>query len=244
MKIWHGKQENFPDFESLEQEKFQSNPIEEAEAAREEFKAAHNGYNERLRDTLQRAYGIAYAFRKRPSLWHVFSRQPIFDQNAQKPNDKNHLKWVLIFIMGATEKRDRDRANKYARALRPYQERGVPTHKVARRVKKDGGIEALIKKAGKKKADPAASETNPPDDSYYDLGPSDEPDPDDLPKLVIEVECTPDQLARAMKIGRKGRTMLLRARGLGKTTREQYGKPVGWQRLKTVAINRRRDKKA
>jgi hypothetical protein len=95
-----------------------------------------------VRQFLQRAYGVAAQFRRRPRDFERFQVHSFWKQTGQKPKDPSTSKWVLLFLMRAATTHMRHRAGKYAVILDGLQQDQVETGAVAARIQELGGVGA------------------------------------------------------------------------------------------------------
>jgi hypothetical protein len=68
------------------------------------------------------------------------------ENSRQKPKVPNSSKWVLYFIMRATQSNDRARASKYAKILDALDREEVHVTEATNRIAKLGGVEAAYKR--------------------------------------------------------------------------------------------------
>jgi hypothetical protein len=118
------------------------NPLSEAERLRGEYAEMKESQNAAVRQFLQRIYGVAARFRRRPGDFERFQVHPFWKQTRQKPRDRSTSRWALLFIMQATTPHMRNRAGKYAVILDGLMQDQVEISAVASRIEELGGIGA------------------------------------------------------------------------------------------------------
>ncbi len=118
------------------------NPLSRAEHLRGEYAEMEDGHHAEVRQFLQRAYGVAVRFRRRPGDFERLKAHPFWERSRQKPRDPSTSKWVLDFIMQARTPNVRNRAGKYAAILDGLMQDEVEISAVASRIKELGGIDA------------------------------------------------------------------------------------------------------
>jgi len=92
-------------------------PMRLARTVAKEYAAMENGYHAKLREFLRRAYHSYQLFLQFPEGFEELKLDPFWENSRQKPKVLNGSKWVLYFLMRATQPNDRARASKYARIL-------------------------------------------------------------------------------------------------------------------------------
>ena len=117
-------------------------PLSEAERVCGEFAEMVEDYRAGVMQFLQRAYGVADQFRRRPRDFERFQVHSFWKQTRQKPKDPSTSKWVLLFLMRATTTHMRHRAGKYAVILDVLKQDQVEISAVAARIQKLGGVGA------------------------------------------------------------------------------------------------------
>jgi hypothetical protein len=118
------------------------NPLSRAEHLRGEYAQMEDGHDAEVRQFLQRTYGVAAQFRRRPGDFERLQAHPFWERLRQKPRDPATSKWVLYFIMRATTTNLRHLASKYAAILDGLMQDQVEISAVASRIKELGGIDA------------------------------------------------------------------------------------------------------
>jgi hypothetical protein len=118
------------------------NPLSRAEHLRGEYAEMEDGHDAEVRQFLQRTYGVAAQFRRRPGDFERLQAHPFWERLRQKPRDPATSKWVLYFIMRATTTNVRHLASKYAAILDGLMQDQVEISAVASRIKELGGIDA------------------------------------------------------------------------------------------------------
>jgi hypothetical protein len=121
-------------------------PMRFARTAADEYAAMENGYHAKLRDFLRRAYHSYELCLQTPEGFEELKRDPFWQNSRQKPKVLNSSKWVLYFIMRATQSNGRARASKYARILDGLDREEVHVTEAANRIAKLGGVEAAYKR--------------------------------------------------------------------------------------------------
>ena len=117
-------------------------PLSEAEGLRGEFAEMKERHNAEERQFLQRIYGVAARFRRRPGDFERFQVHPFWKQSGQKPKDPSTSKWLLYFIMQATTPNAGNLADKCAVILDGLMQDKVDDSAVAARIEELGGIGA------------------------------------------------------------------------------------------------------
>jgi hypothetical protein len=108
------------------------------------------GYHEQLYYLLGVAYAIADEFQRDYKSWQSFVKDPFWLHRKKRPRPKHQpkaLRLVIVYVFQATTKQLYDRAWKYATALEFYWKEGLRPEEVPGRIKADGGIEVLLKRA-------------------------------------------------------------------------------------------------
>ena len=169
------------------------------------------GYHRELYEVLSTAYAIAWHLERNRGEWREFIREDFFIIFKKKPTPQKTFLFVLYFVFDATTKPRQDRAWKYARALEYYHREGVPSAKVAEKLKLDGGVEAVCTKAIEEDPRRLKPEITTDDDDFFDVG---EPAEEDA-KFVLEVEMEDDEgeLVLGLAEGRKARITVERVPG-------------------------------
>ena len=114
-------------------------PLSEAEGLRGEFAEMKERHNAEERQFLQRIYGVAARFRRRPGDFERFQVHPFWKQSGQKPKDPSTSKWLLHFIMQATTPNAGNLADKCAVILDGLMQDKVDDSAVAARIEELGG---------------------------------------------------------------------------------------------------------
>jgi hypothetical protein len=117
-------------------------PLSEAERVRGEFAEMKERHNAEERQFLQRIYGVAARFRRRPGDFERFQVHPFWKETGQKPKDRSTSKWLLYFITQARTPNARDLADKKAVILDGLMQDQVEDSAVAARIEELGGIGA------------------------------------------------------------------------------------------------------
>ena len=117
-------------------------PLSEAEGLRGKYAEMKESQHAAVRQFLQRIYGVAARFRRRPGDFERFQVHPFWKQTGQKPKDPSTSKWVLYFITQARTPNARKRAGKYALILDGLMQDQVEISAVAARIEELGGIGA------------------------------------------------------------------------------------------------------
>jgi hypothetical protein len=118
------------------------NPLSEAERVRGEFAEMKERHNAEERQFLQRIYGVAAQFRRRPGDFERFQVHPFWKETGQKPKDPSTSKWLLYFIMQATTPNAGNLADKCAVILDGLMQDKVDDSAVAARIEELGGVGA------------------------------------------------------------------------------------------------------
>jgi hypothetical protein len=118
------------------------NALSEAERLRGEFAEMMDNYRADVRQFLQRAYGVAAQFRRRPGDFERFQVHPFWKETGQKPKDPSRSQWLLYFITQARTLNAHDLADKYAVILDSLMQDQVEISAVAARIKELGGLGA------------------------------------------------------------------------------------------------------
>jgi hypothetical protein len=117
-------------------------PLSEAERVCGEFAEMKERQHAEVRQFLQRIYGVAARFRRRPGDFERFQVHPFWKQSGQKPRDPSTSKWLLYFITQARTPNARDLADKKAVILDGLMQDQVEDSAVAARIEELGGIGA------------------------------------------------------------------------------------------------------
>ena len=117
-------------------------PLSEAERVRGEFAEMKERHNAEVRQFLQRIYGVAARFRRRPGDFERFQVHPFWKETQRKPKDPSTSKWLLYFIMQATTPNAGNLADKCAVILDGLMQDKVDDSAVAARIEELGGIGA------------------------------------------------------------------------------------------------------
>ena len=118
-------------------------PLSEAERVCGEFAEMVEDQHAAVRQFLQRAYGVADQFRRRPRDFERFQIHSFWKHTRrQRPKDPSTSKWVLNFLMQATTTNQRHLASKYAVILDGLQQDQVEISAVAARIQELGGLGA------------------------------------------------------------------------------------------------------
>jgi hypothetical protein len=143
------KQSKFitPDLALFHRQKLQfvagpDDPLREAERVCREFAEMVEEQHAAVSQFLQRAYGVAAQFRRRPRDFERFQVHSFWKQTGQTPKGPSTSKWVLLFLMQATTTPMRHRASKYAVILDGLNQDQVEIGAVAARIQKLGGVGA------------------------------------------------------------------------------------------------------
>ena len=120
----------------------ENNALSEAEGLRGAYAEMKESQHAALRQFLQRIYGVAAWFRRRPGDFERFQVHPFWKESGQKPKDPSTSKWVLYFISQARTPNARKRAGKYAVILDGLMQDQVEDSAVAARIEELGGIDA------------------------------------------------------------------------------------------------------
>ena len=132
-----------------------------------EYAAMQDEYHARLRHFLFRAYTAYEVFRAFPDTFVKLKKDSFWKKSQQKPKDLKTSRWVLYFIMRATESTDRARATKYAAILDGLSRDKMKPDAVAARIEEMGGIEAAYeamrarKRGGAKRSQIASRRKSP-----------------------------------------------------------------------------------
>ena len=122
-----------------------AHPMRFARTVAKEYTAMENGYHAKLHEFLRRAYHSYQLFLEFPEGFEELKRHPFWENSRQKPKVLNTSKWVLYFLMRATQSNHRARASKYAKILDELDREGVHVTKAAKRIAELGGVEATYK---------------------------------------------------------------------------------------------------
>jgi hypothetical protein len=95
-----------------------------------------------VRQFLQRIYGVAAQFRRRPGDFERFQVHPFWKETGQKPKDPSRSQWLLYFITQARTPNAHDLADKYAVILDGLMQDQVEDSAVAARIEELGGLGA------------------------------------------------------------------------------------------------------
>ena len=120
----------------------QDNALSEAERLRGEYAEMKESQHAAVRQFLQRIYGVAARFRRRPGDFERFQVHPFWKETGQKPRDPSTSKWLLYFITQARTPNARDLADKKAVILDGLMQDKVEDSAVAARIEELGGIGA------------------------------------------------------------------------------------------------------
>jgi hypothetical protein len=118
------------------------NPLSEAERLRGEYAEMKESQHAAVRQFLQRIYGVAARFRRRPGDFERFQVHPFWKETGQKPKDPSTSKWLLYFITQARTPNACDLADKKAVILDGLMQDKVEDSAVAARIEELGGIGA------------------------------------------------------------------------------------------------------
>jgi hypothetical protein len=118
------------------------NPLSEAERLRGEYAEMKESQHAAVRQFLQRIYGVAARFRRRPGDFERFQVHPFWKQSGEKPKDPSTSKWLLYFITQARTPNACDLADKKAVILDGLMQDKVEDSAVAARIEELGGIGA------------------------------------------------------------------------------------------------------
>jgi hypothetical protein len=118
------------------------NALSEAERLRGEYAEMKERQHAEVRQFLQRIYGVAARFRRRPGDFERFQVHPFWKQSGQKPKDPSTSKWLLYFITEARTPNACDLADKKAVILDGLMQDQVEDSAVAARIEELGGIGA------------------------------------------------------------------------------------------------------
>ena len=117
-------------------------PLSKAERLRGAYAEMKESQHAAVRQFLQRIYGVAARFRRRPGDFERFQVHPFWKETGQKPKDRSTSKWVLYFITQARTPNARKRAGKYAVILDGLMQDQVEDSAVAARIEELGGLGA------------------------------------------------------------------------------------------------------
>jgi hypothetical protein len=118
------------------------NPLSEAERLCGEYAEMKESQHAEVRQFLQRIYGVAARFRRRPGDFERFQVHPFWKETPQKPKDPSTSKWLLYFITQARTPNACDLADKKAVILDGLMQDKVEDSAVAARIEELGGIGA------------------------------------------------------------------------------------------------------
>jgi hypothetical protein len=118
------------------------NALSEAERLRGDYAEMNERQHAEVRQFLQRAYGVAARFRRRPGDFERFQVHPFWKETGQKPKDPSTSKWLLYFITQARTPNAHDLADKKAVILDGLMQDKVEDSAVAARIEELGGIGA------------------------------------------------------------------------------------------------------
>ena len=118
------------------------NPLSEAERLRGEYAEMIERQHAEVRQFLQRAYGVAARFRRRPGDFERFQVHPFWKETGQKPKDPSRSQWLVDFITQARTPNAHDLADKKAVILDGLMQDKVEDSAVAARIEELGGIGA------------------------------------------------------------------------------------------------------
>lgn len=121
------------------------------------------GYHEQLYHYIGVAYAIAYQLQHDPIAWRSFTQFPFWSFRKKRLRAKDARKallHVMVFVFSAQSKAAYDRICTYATAVETYFQDNIPCTEVAAKIKQDGGIEALVKRARTRKSHPNSHEAN------------------------------------------------------------------------------------
>src|SRR5260370_15131827 len=76
-------------------------PLSKAEDLRGAYAEMKESQHAAVRQFLQRIYGVAARFRRRPGDFERFQVHPFWKETRQKPKDPSTSKWLLYFITQA-----------------------------------------------------------------------------------------------------------------------------------------------
>src|SRR5260370_37832394 len=117
-------------------------PLSEAEGLRGDYAEMKESQHAEVRQFLQRIYGVAARFRRRPGDFERFQVHPFWKETGQKPKDPSRSQWLLYFITQARTPNAHDLADKYAVILDGLMAHKVENSAVAARIEELGGIGA------------------------------------------------------------------------------------------------------
>jgi hypothetical protein len=118
------------------------NALSEAERLRGAYAEMKERQHAEVRHFLQRIYGVAARFRRRPGDFERFQVHPFWKETGQKPKDPSTSRWALYFIMQARTPNACDLADKKAVILDGLMQDKVEDSAVAARIEELGGIGA------------------------------------------------------------------------------------------------------
>jgi len=197
------------------------NPNTAVERCHAMYKDMRAGYRTDLWQILAGCFAAAVEFRKGKGNWKKFAADNFWTTTERgRPKDpKDALLPILHFTFGG---RRYDRAWKYSRGLKLYVNQKVPPEDVADKLKRDGGIEALCRKATKKSP---RHKRRPSDPSA---------------KRLLQVEVSEQRLRKLLKLP-SGARINLKAKRLS-TPRPCY-RALGFKRLRRhpVAAESKKD---
>jgi hypothetical protein len=116
-----------------------------AKLVAEEYATLENGYHAKLRMFLCRACRAHDIYCESPDAFEELKQDPFWENSRQKPKDLTTSRWVLYFVMQATESKDRARATKYAAIIEGFKREGVKSNQLPDRIVELGGIEAAYR---------------------------------------------------------------------------------------------------
>lgn len=101
------------------------------------------------------AFEAAGALKASREMWKTFANDSAWSEfkghkpDPEKPDE--HLRWVMVFVHEAKDKRGKDRANVYRGALQAKFNEGAEAETLIAFVRNEGGIDAAYRNASKKK---------------------------------------------------------------------------------------------
>jgi hypothetical protein len=137
-----------------------------AVSCRQEFHHIDSRFQNRFRQWLGSAYGIAYGLYRNGAAWRKFTEADIWKGRRKRPRGgQKHIEkaliWTMRYMLSDGQDDQYNRAFVYARGLQQFFDKGTKPEKIPDLVKKHGGIEALyyetVKKA-KRERDQTASD--------------------------------------------------------------------------------------
>ena len=111
------------------------NPLSKAERLRGEYAEMEEGHDAEVRQFLQRTYGVAAQFRRRPGDFERLQAHPFWETSRQKPRDPATSKWLVCFILRPTTTNVCKLAGKFAAILDGLRRDQVEVSAVASRIK-------------------------------------------------------------------------------------------------------------